>query len=142
MRKIVQNWPAIAFAAALIMPLTGAMAAEPAKDEGPTDVEMPPILAPIVVDNRLDSYAYITIKLTPSTRDKVFTIREKVPFLRDGFLREVNKTGITKADDPKAVDTKALKARLMARLNQILPAGTVGDLKFDEIVLTPIEPRS
>jgi flagellar basal body-associated protein FliL len=137
----------IAFA--LLLPVTGASAAEAAKtgnasdakDEGPTEVEMPPLLAPVIVDNRLDSYAYITIQLTPAARDKVLLIREKVPFLQDGFLREVNQAPIGKANDPKAVDQEALKKRLLARLNQILPKGTVSDLKFDQIVLSPIMPQ-
>jgi hypothetical protein len=126
----------------MILPLRGAGAAEAAKDQGPTDVELPPILAPIVVDNRLDSYAYITIALSPSSGDKVFTIREKVPFLRDAFLREVNKTSIGKANDPKLVDQVALKTRLLARMNEIFPKGTVSDLKFEQVVLTPIQPQS
>jgi flagellar basal body-associated protein FliL len=133
----------LALALALILPLHIAAAAEEAKDEGPTDVDMPPILAPIVVENRLESYAYITIQLTPASRDKALVIREKVPFLRDGFLREVNsKAGIGKAGDPRTVDQPALKKRLLARVNQILPPGTVSDLKFGEIVLTAIQPQS
>ena len=140
--KRIPKWTSLALAAAMILPLRGAGAAEAAKDQGPTDVELPPILAPIVVDNRLDSYAYITIALSPSSGDKVFTIREKVPFLRDGFLREVNKTSIGKANDPKSVDQVALKTRLLARMNEILPKGTVSDLKFEQVVLTPIQPQS
>jgi len=136
-----------AVALALLLPLRGASGAEAAKsaaagdaqDDGPTDVEMPPLIAPVIVDNRLDSYAYLTIELTPTARDKVFLIREKVPFLQDGFLREVNKAPIGKASDPKTVDQEALKKRLLARLNQILPAGTVSDLKFDQIVVSSIQ---
>jgi flagellar basal body-associated protein FliL len=142
MRPATRKWTSLILAAAAILPVHGAGAAEAAKDQGPTDVELPPILAPIVVDNRLDSYAYITIALTPSSGDKVFAIREKVPFLRDGFLREVNKTSIGKTNDPKTVDQAALKTRLLARMNAILPKGTVSDLKFEQIVLTPIQPQS
>jgi flagellar basal body-associated protein FliL len=142
MRPATRKWTSLILATAAILPVHGAGAAEAAKDQGPTDVELPPILAPIVVDNRLDSYAYITIALTPSSGDKVFAIREKVPFLRDGFLREVNKTSIGKTNDPKTVDQAALKTRLLARMNAILPKGTVSDLKFEQIVLTPIQPQS
>ena len=137
-----KTWTKLALAVALILPLSAGMAAEPAKDAGPTDVQLPPILAPMVVDNRLDSYAYITVSLTPASRDKTLIIREKVPFLRDGFLREVNKAGIATAGDPKSVDQPALKKRLLARLNLILPPGTVSDLKFEQIVLTSIQPQS
>jgi hypothetical protein len=36
------------------------------KNRGPVDVELPPIIAPMVVAQRLESYAYITVSLTPS----------------------------------------------------------------------------
>ena len=138
----ITKWKAAALAAALtVTPVAhAAAAAEPAKDQGVTNVELPPFLAPMLIDNRLESYAYITIALTPASREKMLVTREKMPFLRDAFLREVNKGSIVKADDPKAVDTVALKARLLARLDQILPKGTISELKFQQIVLTPIQP--
>jgi flagellar basal body-associated protein FliL len=142
MGKVIKKWTSLALTAAMVLPLRGAAAAEPAKEEGPTNVELPPILAPITVDNRLESYAYITIALMPASRDKVLVIREKVPFLQDGFLREVNKASITKPDEPTAVDAATLKKRLLARMNQILPQGTVSDLKFEQIVITPVQPGS
>ncbi len=127
----------------MVVPVERAAGAEPApKDQGPTNVEIPPFLAPLLIDNRLENYAYITIVLTPASREKMLAIREKMPYLRDAFLREVNKGSIVKADDPKAVDTVALKARLLVRLNQILPKGSVSDLKFQQIVLTPLQPQS
>jgi hypothetical protein len=33
------------------------------------------------------------------------------------------------------VDAHAIKARLTARMNQILPQGTVGELKLQQIVI-------
>ena len=46
-----------------------------------------------------------------------------------------------KADDPKSVDEEALKPRLLARVNQVLPAGTVAELKFEPIVVAPVQQR-
>ena len=106
---------------------------------GPVDVQMPTILAPMVVDNRLENHAYITIVLKPAAPAGVLAIREKVPFLQDVFLRELNGATIVKADDPKSVDEAALKPRLIARMNQILPAGTVAELKFEPIVVAPVQ---
>ena len=108
---------------------------------GPVDVTMPTILAPMVADSRLENYAYITIVLKPATPAGVLTIREKVPFLQDAFLRELNGAPIVKAEDPKSVDETALKPRLLARVNQILPAGTVAELKFEPIVVAPVQLR-
>lgn len=123
------------------------LAAEPAvraaegqpKADSIVDVELPAMFAPMVVDQRLQSYAYITIALTPTGANKVLAIREKVPFLRDAFLRELNKGTIVKADDPKTVDTAAVKARLMARMKSVLPDGTVADLKLEQIVMAPLD---
>ena len=143
MKGPIGIWKAAALAAALVVsPVEHVFGAEPAKDQGPTNVELPPFLAPMLIDNRLESYAYITIALTPASREKMLAIREKMPFVRDAFLREVNKGSIVKTDDPKSVDTVALKARLLARLDQILPKGTVSELKFQQIVLTPIMGQS
>jgi hypothetical protein len=105
------------------------------------DVTMPTILAPMVADSQLENYAYITIVLKPAAPAGVLTIREKVPFLQDAFLRELNAAPIVKADDPKVVDEEALKPRLIARVNQILPAGTVAELKFEPIVVAPVQLR-
>jgi flagellar basal body-associated protein FliL len=143
MRRRFNIWKSAALAAALMAcPLERAIGAEPANDQAVTDVELPAFLAPMLNGNRLESYAYITIALSPANREKMLAIREKMPFLRDAFLREVNKASIVKADDLKAVDTVALKARLLIRLEQILPRGSVSDLKFQQIVLTPIQAPS
>jgi hypothetical protein len=106
---------------------------------GPVDVQMPTILAPMVADNRIENYAYITIVLKPAAPAGILAIREKVPFLQDVFLRELNGATIVKADDPKSVDEGALKPRLIARMNQVLPAGTVAELKFEPIVVAPVQ---
>ena len=138
------KWDRIATALAAAFTLAfapAAMAAE-AAEQGIVDVELPSLLAPMIVGPRLESYAYITIALAPAGRDKVFLIREKVPFLRDAFLRELNKATIVKTDDTKAVDQEGVKTRLTARMNQILPAGTVAELKLDQVVIVSVQPRS
>src|SRR5262245_45955982 len=106
---------------------------------GPVDVTLPTILAPMVTDSRLENYAYITVVLKPATPAGVLAIREKVPFLQDAFLRELNGAAIVKADDPKAVDETAIKTRLLGRLNQILPAGTVAELRLQPVVVAPVQ---
>jgi len=106
---------------------------------GPVDVTLPTILAPMIVEARIENYAYVTIVLKPAAPAGILAIREKVPFLQDVFLRELNGATIVKADDPKSVDETALKARFLARINQILPAGTVAELKLEPIVVAPVQ---
>ena len=144
MRGPFDIWKPAALAAVLMAsPGELAIGAEPAaKDQAVTNVELPAFLAPMLKGNRLEQYAYITVALTPANRERMLAIREKMPFLRDAFLREVNKASIVKADDPKTVDTVALKARLLVRVNQILPKGSVSDLKFQSIQMTPIQPQT
>lgn len=127
--------------AALSAPQAFAAAAVDTTNLGPVDVTMPIILAPMVVDSQLENYAYITIVLKPAAPAGVLTIREKVPFLQDAFLRELNGTPIVRTDDPKSVDEGALRTRLLARVNQILPPGTVAELKFEPIVVAPVQQR-
>lgn len=126
---------------ALIAPAFAAHGAETidTKNRGPVDVELPPIIAPMIVAQRLENYAYITVSLTPANLNQTFLIREKIPFLRDAFLRELNKGTIVKGDDPKAVDVAAVKERLEARMKQILPAGTVTALKLAPIIVTSLQ---
>jgi hypothetical protein len=109
---------------------------------GIVDVELPAFFAPMVVNSRLESYAYISVALTPSAANTVFTIREKVPFLRDAFLRELNKASIVKASAPTEVDAAAVKARLMARAEAVLPPDTISDLKLEQIVVAPLQAGS
>jgi hypothetical protein len=123
---------------ALGLPQALAAAAVDTSNLGPVDVTMPTILAPMIVDNMLENYAYITIVLKPAAPAGILAIREKVPFLQDAFLRELNGATIVKADDPKSVDETTLKTRLAARVNQILPVGTVAELKFQPIVIAPV----
>jgi len=132
--------PALAFVTAFGLSAARADDA-PAKPPEIVDIEMPVIIAPMVVNGRLESYAYLTISLTPSSSAHIFELRSKVPYLQDAFLREVNRASIVKPDDPKAVDADALKARLVARLRAIVPPETVSDFKFEKIVVAPVRPQ-
>jgi hypothetical protein len=89
---------------------------------------------------RLQGYAYFTVALTLASPGSNRIILAKMPFPQDAFLRELNKASIVKADDEKAVDAAAVKARLLARMNEILPAGTVSALKLKEIVVALLQP--
>ncbi len=108
------------------------------KSGGISAVELPPFFAPMIVDGKLTNYAYITVALMPASPAKVVDIRAKVAFLQDAFLREVNHGTIAKDGDPNTVDVEALKPRLMDRMNTVLPAGTVTDLKFNEVSITSL----
>ena len=122
------------------------LAAAPARaEEGQAhaipDIELPVLIAPMVVNGRLEHYAYITIALTPSSADHIFEVRNRVPYLQDAFLREVNRGTIVRADNPNEVDTVALKARLVARMRAVLPPDWVSAFKFEKIVVAQMRPE-
>lgn len=145
-RGSIQEWiwrAAIVTLACLLAVLLPPMAGHAAESEGgaegtangPANVVLPQILAPMTVQNRLMGYAYLTVALAPSTPDKVGLIREKMPFLQDSFLRLVNRGTIAKTGDTKTVDTEEVKKRLETGMAAILPAGTVSELKIDQVTV-------
>jgi hypothetical protein len=108
----------------------GAVSAE---KEGPpgTNVEMPFLIAPMSKDGKLLGYAYILSKLVASTQSAAIDVRDKLAFIQDAFVRDVNGAPIGKADDPTQVDTDLLKARLTADARRI-----VGQDKVDRMIFT------
>jgi hypothetical protein len=108
----------------------GAVAAE---KEGPpgTNVEMPFLIAPMSKDGKLLGYAYILGKLVASTQSAAIDVRDKLAFIQDAFVRDVNGAPIGKTDDPTQVDIDLLKARLTADARRI-----VGQDKVDRMIFT------
>ena len=110
-----------------------AYAGEKAGDPG-TNVEMPFLIAPLNVDGKLFSYAYISTKVVTTSRTASLEVREKIPFIQDAFVRDVNATPIGRAGDPKTVDRPALIARLTATVKRI-----VGGAKIAAVVIIQIQ---
>ena len=77
--------------------------------------------------------------LNPAAAAGVLAIAKRFRFCRMVFLRELNAATIVKMDDPTSVDEAALRPRLIARINQIRPAGTVAELKFQPVVVAPVQ---
>jgi hypothetical protein len=109
------------------------LAGEKAGDPG-TNVEMPFLIAPMCVDGKLTGYAYISSKVVTSSRDASLDVRNKIPFIQDAFVRDVNATPITKATDPKTVDNAALIVRLTADVKRI-----VGEAKISTVVIIQVQ---
>ncbi|HEX3811056.1 MAG TPA: hypothetical protein VHW02_15280 [Rhizomicrobium sp.] len=129
---------ASSFACGLALVLaTGAAAAEKPAAPG-TSVEMPYLIAPMAVDGKLTSYAYVSSIIVCSSPDAAVAIRNKVPFIQDAFVRDVNARPIAKVDDPQTVDEPALNARMLADARKAGGAGNVVTIKFTQIQVTPV----
>ena len=132
-------------AAALAIAGSTAVAGEKAGDPG-TNVEMPFLIAPMSKDGKLLGYAYITSKLVASSQSAALEIRDKIAFIQDAFVRDVNAAPVSKAGDPTAVDTQILGNRLVADARRIVGATKVvrvifGDGETDPgIKFAPLHP--
>jgi hypothetical protein len=106
-----------------------------------TSVEMPYLIAPVVVGATLVAYAYISSKIIASSPQTAIDIRLATPFIQDAFVRDVNATPIGKASDPSTVDSVALTARLLADARRIVGAGKVAGLALIQIQMAPLRPN-
>jgi len=93
-------------------------------------VDMPILVAPVVVNGEMDHYVYlgVTLKLVDDTHKS--RLLEKIPYLQDAFLREVHGPSIAHNNDPSLVDEKALIGRLLRVCAQVVGANIVKDIEF------------
>jgi len=103
---------------------------------------MPFLIAPMSIDGRLQGYSYITSKLVASTPSASVEIRDKLPFIQDAFVRDVNAAPIGKASEPLAVDTAMLTTRLVADARRIVGSARVVTITFTDIRFSPLHPKA
>lgn len=103
-------------------------------------VEMPYLIAPVIVDDHLVSYAYISSKIVAASPANAIEVREKLAFIQDAFVRDVNAKPIGKPDDPATVDSEALQARLLADTRRVIGAAKIKRVEFITIQMSPMRP--
>ncbi len=122
--------------------IAGPAAAAPKEGAPGTNVEMPFLIAPITVDGKLTGYAYISSKLVATSQSAAYTIRDKLAFIQDAFVRDVNGASIGLPSDPSTVDKANLSARLVADARRIVGTDKVANLVFTEIQFSPLHPSA
>jgi hypothetical protein len=126
-----------------LLALTGtAFAADKAEGGKPgTNVDMPYLMAPMTgADGKLAGYAYISSRLTATSDTNALAVRNKLAFIQDVFVRDVNGAGVAKADDASAVDQPALEARLLADAKKVMGAGAVASIALVQVQIAPLHP--
>jgi transcriptional regulator of nitric oxide reductase len=137
-RSLVLAVAVAAFAAAPAL-------AEQAGDPG-TNVEMPFLIAPMTKDGKLLGYAYISTHLVATSTSAALMIRDKMAFIQDAFVRDVNAAPVSLAADPTKVDIALLGNRLVNDARRVLGDNKVafivfGDGKKDTgIQFSPLHP--
>ena len=122
---------AAVLAAALAAAATGgaAHAGEKPGDPG-TNIDMPILMAPMSKDGQLLGYAYVTSVLVATSPRAALIIRDKLAFIQDGFVRDVNAAPIALASDPTKADRALLANRLLAVARRIVGADKVARINF------------
>jgi len=118
----------------------GEAAKKDKKPEPGTSVEMPFLMVPMSQDGNLLGYACISSKLICSSPNACIAVRQKLAFIQDGYVRDVNLKSVALATDPKEVDKDLLAARLTAVAKRILGSGKVVGTMFLEIKFAPLHP--
>jgi hypothetical protein len=131
--------------AILLSMATSAMAADAPKkkvEEPGTHVQMPFLIAPVSVDGKLIGYVYISSKLVAATPMASVEIRDKLAFIQDAFVRDVNAAPIAKSEDVASIDKAALGARLVADAKRIVGATKVVTMEFTQIQFASLHPKA
>ena len=128
--------------ALFLLALTGtAFAADKAEGKPGTNVDMPYLMAPMTgADGKLVGYAYISSRLTATSDTNALAVRNKLAFIQDVFVRDMNGAGVAKPDDPTAVDQPALEARLLADAKKVMGGGTVASIALVQVQIAPLHP--
>lgn len=115
---------------------------EDAKGGAPgTNIDMPFLMAPLTgADGKLSGYAYISSRLTATSDIIANQARDKIAFIQDAFVRDVNATEIATSGDPLTVNNAALEARLLADARKVVGAGKIVSIAIMQVQIAPLHP--
>jgi len=113
------------------------------KKGGPagTNVDMPPLIAPLSdADGKLMGYAYISSRLTAASDTIALSVRDKLPFIQDVILRDVNAEPVATPDDPEKVDIPGVEKRLLSDAAKVMGAGKIKQITLCTVQISPLHP--
>ncbi|HEU0096339.1 MAG TPA: hypothetical protein VFQ52_07775 [Rhizomicrobium sp.] len=106
-----------------------------------TNVEMPFLMAPLTnEDGKLTGYAYISTRLTAVSEATTLIVRDKIPYIQDAMVRDVNGAEVAAAEDREQVDIPKLEARLLGDAKKVLGAGKVKQITVCTVHIAELHP--
>ena len=93
-------------------------------------VQMPILVAPVIIDGRLVRYAYLSVTLLLPDDSNKLMLLEKIPYIQEAFLREVHGLPIVLGNDPNSLDELGLGGRLLSLCEGIVGPGIVKKVAF------------
>lgn len=115
---------------------SGQAGSAPAEREPGSTVEMPYLIAPVIVDGALYANAYVSSQIIATSPAATIVVRDKLPFIQDAFVRDVNAVPIGKSTDPKTVDVPALTNRLMVDARRIVGPGLIDSIQIVRVQMS------
>jgi hypothetical protein len=103
---------------------------------------MPYLIAPVVVNGMLVSNAYVSSKIIATSPAATITIRDRLPFIQDAYVRDVNAAPIGKPTDPATVDAAALAARLLADAQRVVGHNLVVTVEIYRVQIALLHVRA
>ena len=91
-------------------------------------VEIPVIVAPLVVDGDLVNYAFVSVELEIAPGHDAWEAREQTAYLRDAMLRAAHERPLNLPGDPAALDMETASRVWTAAATDVLGEGVVGSL--------------
>lgn len=123
-----------------LLPAWAGEAPKAAKPEPGTSVEMPILVAPMVTDGMLVSYAYVSSTIVAVSPAAAMDVRAHTPFIQDAFVREVNAVPIVTADASQGIDKNALASRLLAAAQRVAGSGKIAYVKLTQVQISLLHP--
>lgn len=123
-----------------LLPAWAGEAPKAAKPEPGTSVEMPILVAPMVTDGKLVSYAYVSSTIVAVSPAAAMDVRAHTPFIQDAFVREVNAVPIVTADASQGIDKNALASRLLAAARRVAGSGKIASVKLTQVQISLLHP--
>ena len=114
--------------------IAGATIAADPKQSGQY-VDVAPVALPIVVNNRVINYVFVTVRVNLAGSANAPKLREKEPYFRDALVRAGHRTPFTRTDDYTRIDRAKLSASLMRDAAAIVGPGVV--VSVDVVSETP-----
>lgn len=114
---------------------------EAKKGKPGTNVDMPYLMAPLTNDEgKLLGYAYLSSRLTAASESNALAVRDKLPFIQDAMVRDVNAAPVTLADDPEKVDIAGVEKRLLEDASKVMGQGKVKVITVCTVQIAELHP--
>ena len=99
-------------------------------DDNPRMVSLPTLVVPLVHDNRLTGYGFVTLRFVVASGHDVWDIREHAHFALDAVLRASHRTPVS-TDDGRTIDPARADAVWRAAIAEQFGEGVVDTISFE-----------